>query len=153
MSVTLVLIPVAIAIGMSLSSSSIAALLSIKPKNKHNLEPVETTFQNANILIKTLSEHGLNIKEKSENEYYIETKCGTLHYFRTTNDVPFSLEVLNVADMDELLSSLKSLEQEYGRNVQAFTYDHVIRSLEEHNMVVESEEVLEDDSVLLRLNV
>lgn len=153
MSVTIILMPVAIAIGMSLSSSSIAALLSIKPKDKNNLDPVETTFLDASILTKTLSEHGLAVKKESEHSYYISTECGTLHYFRVSDDLPFSLEVLNVNDMDQLITSLESLENEYGRNVQAFTYDNIMQGLSEHNMIIESEEVLEDDSVLLRLNI
>jgi len=152
-SVVIVLIPIAIAISMSLGSSTIATLVSLKPKNKKNLEPVETVFMDGQMLVKTLSEHGLTVKQENKNEFFIETKCGTLHYFRTEPSVPFSLEVLNVNDMDSLISSLNSLENEYGRNVQAFTYDKVKSSLAENNMSVACEEVLEDDSVLLTLNM
>jgi hypothetical protein len=142
MSVTLVLIPMAVAIGMSLGSSGIAALLGLKPKNQKNLDPVETIFNDASLLV----------KEDGENEYRIETQMGVLHYFRASQEAPFSLEVRNVGDMDELLGSLQSLENEYGRNVQAFTYAKVMESLSEHGMAVASEEVLEDDSILLTIN-
>ncbi len=152
MSVTLVLIPMAVAIGMSLGSSGIAALLGLKPKNQKNLDPVETIFNDASLLVKTLSEHGLAVKEDGENEFRIETQMGVLHYFRASQEAPFSLEVRNVGDMDELLGSLQSLENEYGRNVQAFTYAKVMESLSEHGMAVASEEVLEDDSILLTIN-
>ncbi len=153
MSLTLTLIPVAIAVGMSLGSSSIAALTSIKGRGGHDLEPVETRFADCDMLLKTLNEHGLSVKRLSENEYIIETEAGTLHYFRASSDTPFMLEAKGVKDLQGLLSSLDSLENEYGRNVQAFTYDRVMCSLEEHGMSVASEEVLEDDSILLTLRL
>lgn len=153
MSLTLTLIPVAIAVGMSLGSSSIAALTSLKGCGGHDLGPVETRFADCELLQKTLNEHGLIVKRLSENEYIIETEAGTLHYFRTSFDTPFMLEAKGVKDLQGLLSSLDSLENEYGRNVQAFTYGRVMRSLEEHGMSVASEEVLEDDSILLTLRL
>ena len=55
--------------------------------------------------------------------------------------------------MRELLDSVDELENEYGRNVQTFTYNKVMTSLYEHGMTVDQEEVLEDDSILLTLNV
>ena len=153
MSITLTLIPVAMAVGMSLSSTSIAALTSVKGHGKHDLEAVETRFTDCELLQKTLTEHGLNIKQLSENEVVIETEAGTLRYFSQSADAPFLLEVKGVSDMQELLDSLDSLENEYGRNVQAFTYDKVMCSLSEHGMSVESEEVMEDDSILLTLRM
>ena len=153
MSLTLTLIPVAVAVGMSLGSSSVAALTHLRGKGGMDLEPVETAFQDGTLLCKTLNEHGLNVEQISENEYVIQCEAGTLHYCRAGAGLPFSLEVKGVRDMDELLSSLDSLENEYRRNVQAFTYDKVMSSLAEHGMTVDNEEVLEDDSILLTLRV
>lgn len=66
---------------------------------------------------------------------------------------PFLLELQNVHDMQQLLDSLDSLENEYKKNVQAFTYDRVMASLEEHGMCAESESVLDDESILLTLSL
>jgi pentatricopeptide repeat protein len=63
------------------------------------------------------------------------------------------LEVKGVKDMQDLKSSLDALENEYGRNVQAFTYNRVMCSLVEHGMGIEAEEVLEDDSIVLTLRL
>ena len=89
----------------------------------------------------------------SENEFVVSTENGKLRYFRTEEDTPFYLEASEIKNIDELLASLDQLEKEYGRNVQAFTYRRVMDSLEEHGMSVVTEEILEDDSVLLRLQI
>ena len=76
-----------------------------------------------------------------------------LRYFRQDNTQPFMLQISHVSNMRELLDSVDELENEYGRNVQTFTYNKVMTSLHEHGMTVEQEEILEDDSIVLTLNV
>ena len=151
MSVVISLVPLAIAIGVSLTGTSVGLLTMNRVKKNENLPPVETAFMDASVLQKTLSEHGLHVNRLSENEFTIETESGMLHYFRSSEDAPFQLEVKGVRDMEQLLDSLDSLENEYGRNVQAFTYDKVMCSLAEHGMAVEEEEVLPDDSIVITL--
>ena len=142
MSMTLTLVPVAVALSMSLGSSSLAALITLKGGEKHGFDPVETVFAD-----------GLCVKTLSENEYIVETEAGTLRYYRHDAQSPFLLELQNVHDMQQLLDSLDSLENEYRKNVQAFTYDRVMASLEEHGMRAESESVLDDESILLTLSL
>ena len=59
----------------------------------------------------------------------------------------------DISDMRQLLSSVDELNNEYGRNVQTFTYHKVMEGLIEHGMTVDTEEILEDDSIVLTLNV
>ena len=66
---------------------------------------------------------------------------------------PFLLELKDISDMRELLNSVDELNNEYGRNVQTFTYNKVMEGLIEHGMTVDTEEILEDDSIVLTLNV
>lgn len=156
MSLTLSLIPLAIALNASIATgvTALVATQALSAKEKKNgLPPIETVFMDSQLLCKTLSEHGLQIRQVSNSEYIVETQSGVLHYFRRSADTPFMLELSNVKDMDELLNSLDTLENEYGRNVQQFTYDKVMCSLEEHGMSVAGEEVLEDNSILITLNL
>ena len=132
MSITLSLIPVAIAVGMSLGASAIAAVTSLTDKSGHHIDPVCTIFNDSSILLNTLNEHGLQVNKVSENEFIVSTDSGTLRYFRTDAEQPFFLEVTGIKNIDELMTSLDQLENEYGRNVQAFTYNRVMTSLEEH---------------------
>lgn len=153
MSVTLTLIPLAVAVGVSLTAASAAVLNEIRKENTQELPVLETAFIDAGILHKTLSQHGLQVEVVTENEMVVRSESGTLRYFRLDSSLPYSLALSNISDLRELLDSVDELENEYGRNVQSFTYHKVLVSLAEHGMTIDSEEILEDDSILLTLNV
>ena len=153
MSVTLTLVPLAIAVGITLTAASSAMLTQQKEKPHAQLPVLETAFTDANLLHKTLTQHGLQVHSIHENELTVRSASGTLRYFRQNNTQPFQLQISNVCNMRELLDSVDELENEYGRNVQTFTYNKVMNSMQEHGMTVDQEEILEDDSILLTLNV
>ncbi len=153
MSVTLTLVPLAVAVGLSLTATSTALLAQHRKDNHQQLPALETAFAEVEILQKTLSQHGLQVQAISENELFVRSDSGELRYFRNDSNEAFSLELRNISNMHELLDSVDELENEYGRNVQTFTYNKVMTGLIEHGMTVDTEEILEDDSILLTLNL
>ena len=153
MSVTLTLIPLAVAVGVSLTASSAGLLAQLRKNVPQELPVLETAFTDADILTKTLTQHGLQVQQLGENELVVASEAGTLRYFRQDAALPFALELKGITNMRELLDSVDELEHEYGRNVQTFTYNKVMTSLYEHGMTVQSEEILEDDSIVLTLNL
>ena len=95
----------------------------------------------------------MNVQTTGEGEYLVQTDCGRLHYLRKEKDGPYYLKIENVKNMTGLLESIDSLENEYGRNVQKFTYDRVLNSIHTYGMALEDQTVLEDESIVLRLRV
>ena len=152
MSVTLTLVPLAVAVGISLSAAS-SVLISQHKDVQEELPALETAFLDSELLVKTLTQHGLQVRQLGENELVVSSESGTLRYFRQEAGRPFLLELKDITDMRQLLSSVDELNNEYGRNVQTFTYNKVMEGLIEHGMTVDTEEILEDDSILLTLNV
>ena len=153
MSVTLTLVPLAVAVGISLTASSTAILAQHRKNQTEEIPVLETAFVDADLLHKTLSQHGLQVQAISQNEMIVQSESGLLRYFRQQEGLPFCLELRNISNMHELLDSVDELENEYGRNVQTFTYNKVMTGLLEHGMMVETEEILEDDSIMLTLRV
>ena len=153
MSVTLTLVPLAVAVGLSLTATSTALLAQHRNHTTQEIPALETAFTDASILQKTLNQHGLQVQMVSGNEMFVTSDSGILRYFRNDTSSPFSLELRNISNMHELLDSVDELENEYGRNVQTFTYNKVMTGLIEHGMTVDIEEILEDDSILLTLNI
>lgn len=153
MSVTLTLVPLAVAVGLSLTATSTALLAQHRKNATQQIPVLETAFVDAAILQKTLTQHGLQVDAVSENELFVRSDSGELRYFRQDASSKFSLELRNISNMHELLDSVDELENEYGRNVQTFTYNKVMTGLIEHGMTVDTEEILEDDSILLTLNI
>lgn len=153
MSVTMTLIPLAVALGLSLSAGSTAILLRQEEHAGEELPVLETAFVDRQLLLTTLQRHGLQVECRGEEELLIRSEAGELRYFREEEGLPFRLEVRNVTNLRELLQDVDELENEYGRNVQTFTYTKVMTGLMEHGLTLASEEVLEDESILLTLNI
>ena len=153
MSLTLTICPLVIAVSASVSGSAVGLLSQRIGGQEADLPPIQTCFADADLLVKTLREHGLTVRSLSETEFTVETEAGILHYFRRPDSETFWMDASGVRDIQALLDSLDSLENEYGRNVQKFTYDRVLRGLTEHGMAVGREEILEDDSILLTLTL
>lgn len=153
MSITITLVPLAVAVGLSLTATSTALLTQHRQNETQQIPALETAFMDAAILRKTLTQHGLQVETVSENELFVRSDAGELRYFRKEASGKFYLELRNISNMHELLDSVDELENEYGRNVQTFTYNKVMTGLIEHGMTVDSEEILDDDSILLTLKL
>lgn len=171
MSVTIGLVPLVIALASTLvaptaagaaivSSSTASNLASDRIRKKMDeqnnftqIPNMETVFNDTALLEKTLTEHGLTVNKVSENELVCPTNRGTLYYFRQSEQEPFTLRVEGVKNVQEVVGELEVLEKEYGKNVQAYSYDMLKSNLQKHNMSVGSEEILDDESIVLTLNI
>ncbi len=154
MSVTLSLTALAIVAGSTISSTALMTFLGSKSEIEEPIEAecLETMFVDCDLLAKTLNEHGCCVTVVSENEIIVETSCGNLRYARNSAAEAFGLYINEVNDPQALIENLKAFEFEYGKNVQAYTYDHILSNLSE-DMTFQEEEILEDDSLLLTITI
>ena len=150
MSMTITLVPIVIALGSTVSTASLAALCAGKNKK---ITDLQTGFVDRELLINTLNEHGLKPVVKDGDHIVVITPQGEIHYERTAAGEPYVLNARNVHNVGELMEELKTFEKEYGRNVQAYTYSRILVSLEEHGLSLQEEEVTDDDTIVLTLNV
>lgn len=153
MSVILTLTSAAIIAGISLASAtSIAVVNQISDGVFDATEGIDTIFVDSDILLETLNGYDCHFDVVSENEYVVKTACGNIKYKREDSTQPFKMYLGEIEDVDGLLENIKSFEIDYGRNVQAYTYNHIKENLSD-GMSIETEEVLEDDSLYLTINV
>lgn len=150
MSMTMTLVPLVIALGSTVSTASLAALCKEKGKS---VSGISTVFTDRELLIKTLREHGLCTLEKGTDHIVVMTAEGEIHYERTAEGEQYVLRARGVNDMERLSAEIKEFEDEYGRNVQAYTYNKIMEALDEHGLSLQTEEVLEDDSIVLTLTL
>ena len=153
MSCVITLVPIVVAMSATMTSSAIGVMTATACEGADELPVVETPFLSAELLLKTLNEHGLHAEQTDADTYAVQTESGRIRYFQTEENTPFLMEVTGVADLGELLDELDLLENEYRRNVQTYTYHKVMESMAEHGMSLREEEVMEDDSILLTLRV
>lgn len=153
MSLTAIFVPIA----LSIIASSVESLSETKkkvataPMNKGKAT-IKTRFNDSELLRKTLFEHGVNTRMVSPNHIVSLFPTGQITYSRSSEGMPFVMEISNIIDIQCLINELDEIENEYNGNVQQYTYDRVMNNLPK-GMTVENEEVLEDDSILITLSV
>lgn len=155
---------------LDLSESSpsidVEKLLNEKYRNTESCEDVhvisekqfleknfETPFVDKNILLKTLEEHGVtNIKENEFGQIKGVTGNFVLTFERFEQDKPYSavIRYLSTEDVEEKVENLTS---EYAINVQEECYNNIVAKLNDNNMEIESEEVCDDDTIVITVNL
>lgn len=152
MSVTISLVSAAVIACSTLTSMAVMQTLENKTGDIIKKESFETSFADAELLRQTLMEYGCCVEKISENEMTVSTTSGILRYTRNSPSEAFRLVLDQISNPDALLEQIRSLETDYGRNVQTYTYQHIKQNLTE-NMQIEDEQVLEDNSLLLTIDV
>ena len=150
----LTLTSAAILAGVTLTGTSLSVIASKVSDGIVDEIPegLDTMFVDCQVLIDTLNGFDCHINQVDENTIYVETTAGNLRYARQNNTEAFKLYLDEVLNADALYQNIKQLEVDYGRNVQSYTYDHIKQNLSK-GMTIQSEEVLEDDTLFLTINV
>lgn len=120
---------------------------------KHFIEKTfDTPFMDKSILMKTLEEHGVKNIFEWETGLSGEVDNYKLTFEKTAEDKPYNLRIscLENANAEEKAGDLSG---EYAMNVQEDAYLHIIDKLKENNMQIEEEEVMEDNTIVLTVNI
>ena len=120
---------------------------------KHFIEKdFETPFVEKSLLIKTLEEHG--VKNIIDNDNYVsgQIESYTLNFSRDNIEAPYKLRI-TCLETDKAEEKLSDIGSEYTMNVQEDAYLHIIEKLKENNMQIEEEEVMDDNTIVLTVNI
>ncbi len=112
----------------------------------------ETPFTNKDILIKTLEEHGVQNIKDSHKEISGEVEGYILSFTQNDTQSPYLLKIKcpEEKSSDEKVEDLNS---EYSMNVQEDVYLKILDKIKQNNMQLESEEVDEDNTITLTINL
>lgn len=112
----------------------------------------ETPFMDEAILMKTLEEHGVVNISKWENGIAGDFENYRLTFERSSFDKPYNLRI-SCLERDNAEEKAGDLSSEYALNVQEDAYLHIIDKLKENNMHIEEEEVMDDNTIVLTVNI
>lgn len=120
---------------------------------KHFMEKsFETVFIDKDVLIKTLEEHGVvNIKDEY-GKISGQVDSYTLSFEKEAENKPYSL-MITCLSTDNAEEKVNDLNSEYALNVQEEAYLSIVNKLKDNNMEVEEEEVLDDNTIVLTVNI
>lgn len=152
MSASFVLLPLAVALITSSMEGVGRVVDSCQRVSGGCSDKIETRFNSEDLLKKTLAEYGASFQNDSPDRITADFKTGKIVYERKDSTSPYTMQVFDVKDLDCLIDSIKAIDEEYGCNVQSYTYHKMMQNLPE-NMRLESDEVLEDGSILITLTV
>ena len=108
---------------------------------KHFIEKnFETPFMDKEILMKTLEEHGVRNIFEWESGISGEVENYKLTFEKPSADKPYNVRI-------------SCLNGEYALNVQEDAYLHILDKLKENNMQIEQEEVMDDNTIVLTVNI
>ena len=121
-------------------------------------KPITTKTQKTNYtyketLIKTLSEHGAKNIISDDFNVTCEMFGMKLHYSKDFKSDAYNLEIMQITNQSECEQLLQDLDEEYGLNIQDLTYRKILERIKDKNMRLESEEVSEDNSIVLTIDL
>ena len=121
--------------------------------DKHFIEKTfETPFMDKSILMKTLEEHGVKNIIEWESGLSGEVDNYKLIFEKPSEDKPYNVRI-SCLEKDNAEEKVGDLSNEYAMNVQEDAYLHIIDKLKENNMQIEQEEVMEDNTIVLTVNI
>lgn len=115
-------------------------------------EYMPTNFRDEKLLLKTLEDSGVPVVRDPAGVITCSVGRSVLRFVRAPGE-PYQVEVKNNVARHELLQQLMLLDEDYCRCVQADVYANIKAKAFEKHMTVESEEVLEDNSILMTLTI
>lgn len=112
----------------------------------------QTPFVDETILLKTLEEHGCTDIKNENNQ--ISAKCQNYYFIFSQNDKmsPYDL-VVKCLEKDNAETKMADLNTEYSLNAQEESYLNIIENLKNNNLELEQEEVLDDNTIVLTINL
>lgn len=113
---------------------------------------LETPFMDKEILIKTLEEHGVKNITEEFGKIKGEVDTYSLSFEKMEADKPYFVTITYL-EQNNPEEKLNDLNSEYALNVQEDAYLNIVEKLKENNMQIEEEEVLEDNTIVLTVNL
>lgn len=111
-----------------------------------------TVFMDKDILIKTLQEYGLKDFSMKDDTISARVENFNIIFYREDSTKPYMLRVYSSTSCDETVI-VDDLNSEYALNVQEETYIKIKERLSKRNLNIDEEEILEDDSIMITVNL
>jgi len=127
---------------------------NIIEKNEESIqaESFPTNFVDEKLLIKTLSDYGINTQVAENGTIQCNVENTTLIFYKENNS-NYEVRIRGNSQIRAVYEQLNAIDEEYKKNVQSYTYNKVVEKLKQTNMDIQSEEVMEDNSLLLTINI
>ena len=111
-----------------------------------------TAFMDRDLLMKTVEEHGFPDIVDEDGTIRAVLDNIEIEFYRTDSALPYTMKIL-CPELCETTELTKDINDEYTLNVQEETYIKIKERLEKKNLKIDEEEILEDDSIMITVNL
>lgn len=150
MSISMALIPAALLLKVILFDKDYCQLQEIDKKAVKDVK-LPTNYRDKELLIKTLNDfnaHGIKVKR---DDIVCSVGKHRLRFIKENENYMVSLSAIK--NSEQLLEELRCLDGLYKANLQEQVYKSTKEQLKQRGMMIESEEILEDNSIILTVSV
>lgn len=150
MSISIALIPAALLLKVILFDKDYCQLQEIDKKAMKNVK-LPTNYNDKELLIKTLYDfnaHGIKVKKDD-----IVCNVGEHKLRFVKENESYMVSFSAIKNSEQLLEELRCLDSLYKVNLQEQVYKSTKEKLKQSGMMIESEEILEDNSIVLTVLV
>lgn len=135
------------------SEQKISLLNIIAGEKSKTSRKLKTNYTDRETLLKTLEEYGARGIEYDEFNVSCDMSGMKLLYSKNFAQGSYDLEISQISDESACDSILQDLKDEYSSNIQDITYRTIIERIKDKNLRLESEEIGEDNSIILTIDV
>lgn len=111
-----------------------------------------TNFRDGDLLFATLESSGAAPARESSGDIVCRVGQAAMRFSPVENGA-YLLQIENALDQEQIFQDLCALDGDYRRGVQQATYQRLKERVQHTSMAIESEEVLEDQSIVVTLTV
>ncbi len=112
-----------------------------------------TNYTDKTVLINTLTEHGAEELVENGDEVSCKLFGMEMVYYKKDGSNGYTLDVTQVSNKATCEDLITDLNDEYGLNIQEITYNKIKERLDAENMRLESETVMDDNSIVLTIEI
>lgn len=112
-----------------------------------------TNYTDKGILLNTLTEHGAEEIAETGEEVSCKLFGMEMIYYKKDGSNGYTLDITQVSNKSECEDVINDLNEEYGLNIQEMTYNKIKERLDRENMRIESESVMDDNSIVLTIEI
>ena len=113
----------------------------------------KTNYTDKGVLLNTLTEHGAEEISEAGDEVSCKLFGMEMVYYKKDGSNGYTLDITQVSDKSECEDVINDLNEEYGLNIQEMTYNKIKDRLDRENMRIESETVMDDNSIVLTIDI
>ena len=123
-----------------------------KSNDKYRKLSFNTIIMDEEVLLKTLIERNAENIVRQDNKVLCDCEGYFLEFYKQNEKKPYKLTI-GCREQKGLQEFVGNISSEYTTNSQEVSYNKIKFRLEEQNLTIENEEVFEDNTIVLTVNL